>query len=175
MTSARVCLGVLLSLPIAVGAQGYGSHEDSGARRAGADAAVTLPAYPIAENYLPFEVNPVTPFTFFIDAKSISVTDGVVRFTLIAKSPHGAQNVSYEGIRCADEMYRVYAYGRDDHTWLKLRDSRWRPIPVDPRNSQRNVLYDNYFCPTSSADVRNVQDAVNALKRGGNPGASTNY
>ena len=174
MKPAYLTLAVLLLLPLAAAAQGYASDDDS-AWRPPADAPLTLPAYPKAEDYLPFDVNPITPFTFFIDAKSISVADGVVRFTLIAKSPNGAQNVSYEGIRCADEMYRVYAYGRDDHTWLKLRDSRWRPIPVDPRNSQRNVLYDNYFCPTSSADVRNVQDAVNALKRGGNPGASTNY
>jgi len=72
-----------------------------------------LPPYPKAASMVPFYVGP-GPFAFFVDSGSVRVgQDGVVRYTLIARSRSGATNVSYEGIRCEGYARRVYAFGSD--------------------------------------------------------------
>ena len=72
-----------------------------------------LPPYPQTENLLKFDAGPASDNSHYVDAPSISVgEDAVVRFTLVIKSPSGAMNVSYEGIRCQTAEKRTYAYGR---------------------------------------------------------------
>ena len=112
-----------------------------------------------------------TPFVFFVDAKSISVdTDGVVRYSVIAKSSDGGLNISFEGMRCADGQFRVYAFGRADNTWSEARNSKWEPIRVDQRNAQRAVLYSEYFCPVTG-NIATSEEGLRALQKGGNPRA----
>jgi CNP1-like family len=73
---------------------------------------LALPAAPLAANLLAFEV-PLSNYVFAIDSASISVgADRVARMTVVATSPSGARNVSYEGIRCANSERRVYAFGK---------------------------------------------------------------
>lgn len=130
---------------------------------------VDLPAYPKAADLLPFFVSAATDNRFFVDAQSISVgQDGVVRYTLVVKAAGGALNVSYEGMRCATEQVKLYAFGRDDGTWFKARNPQWRPIVYKDRNRQHHVLYDDFFCPGGIA-VGSPEQAVNALKSGYNP------
>jgi len=169
----RACLALILMLPIAAGAQLFGSDERGGERerQTGPEAPVTLPQFPRQEDYLPFEVSATTPFDFFVDAKSISVSaNRVVRYTVIAKSAGGALNISFEGLRCADNQFRVYALGRADKTWSELRNSRWEAIRGEARNAQRAVLYTDYFCPTTR-DITSAEEGVRALKNGANPRA----
>src|SRR5690242_13638733 len=79
-----------------------------------------LPPYPEQENLLQFDAGPASSNTHYVDGASITVgEDGVVRYTLVIKSPTGAMNVSYEGIRCQTEEKRTYAYGRNDKTWAR--------------------------------------------------------
>ena len=60
-----------------------------------------MPDYPKPENLLEFDAGPASNNLHFVDSSSISVgEDGVVRYSLVVKSPTGAMNVSYEGIRC---------------------------------------------------------------------------
>jgi hypothetical protein len=168
---ARLALALALMLPLAVAAQIFGFGPSRPERDSGPDAKVSLPQYPKPDDYLPFEVSAITPFAFFVDAKSISVgEDGVVRYTLIAKSADGALNVSFEGIRCPDAKFRVYAFGGAGRSWAEIRDSKWTPIRNEPRNGQRAVLFNDYFCP-SNGDIATADEGVRALKNGGNPGS----
>lgn len=156
-----------LMLPLAAGAQspGFAVHS-SGSDRAG-EVQVARPQYPKPENYLPFEVIATTPFSFFVDAKSLSVgADGVVRYSVIAKSVDGALNISFEGMRCAKADFRVYAFGRADNTWSEARNSRWEAIRSSARNAQRAVLYSDFFC-SAAGNIASAEEAVQALKRGG--------
>lgn len=169
----RACLALILMLPIAAGAQLFGGDERGGERerQAGPESPVTLPQFPKQEDYLPFEVSVTTPFDFFVDAKSLSVgPDRVVRYTVIAKSSGGALNISFEGMRCADNQFRVYALGRADKTWSEVRSSRWETIRGESRNVQRAVLYSDFFCPMTG-DIATAEEGVRALKNGGNPRA----
>jgi hypothetical protein len=127
-----------------------------------------LPPPPGTGELLPFFVSSASDFRFFIDAASLAPgADGVVRYTLIVRSPLGAETVSYEGIRCATGEVKAYAYGRADRSW-SVRPGGWRRIEV--RNVQRwhNALWREYFCPREMP-IRSAAEGVDALKRGGHP------
>jgi len=172
----RAWLALILMLPLAAMAQTPGFGENDADRSSRAETPVPLPQYPKPKNYLPFQVSATMPFAFFVDAKSISIgADRVVRYTMIAKSSNGALNVSFEGMRCTDGKFRVYAFGRPDKTWFEVRNPKWEVIRKNPRNAQRAVLYSDFFCPVTG-DIATAEEGVQALKNGGNPRATiTSY
>jgi hypothetical protein len=105
-------------------------------------------------------------FRYYVDPASVSVGDDrIVRYVQVARSASGAENVSFEGIRCPWE-YRVYAVGRSDGSWAG-RATAWRPIPRDARVSQ-NALSRQYFCPGRQA-IRTGAEGEKALRAGGHP------
>lgn len=172
----RIWLALVLVLPLVAGAQMRdpgGNAKESGRLD---DAQAQLPEYPKPENFLPVRVTATTQFDFFVDAKSVRVgNDGVVRYSLIAKSPDGALNVSFEGIRCSDAKFRIYAFGRPDRTWSEARNPLWQAMPADSRNAQRAVLHSEYFCPGGSI-IYTPEEGVQALRAGGHPqGTFTRY
>jgi len=126
-----------------------------------------LPPYPKSENLIKVYVSAATSFEFFVDAAAVSVgQDGVVRYTLIARSPSGAMNVSYEGIRCKTRERKLYALGRGDNTWSQARNSQWASIIGTRANRQQATLADDFFCKFGGT-ARSSEEAVRALRRGG--------
>ena len=108
-----------------------------------------------------------TDFRYFVDPGSVSVgADRIVRYVLVARSPAGADSVTFEGIRCPGE-YRVYAVGRPDGSWGG-RPSAWRAIVRDYRVSQ-NTLSRDYFCPGRHA-IATSEEGQKAVRTGGHPG-----
>jgi hypothetical protein len=122
---------------------------------------VVLPPYPHRPELLEFRTAPTSAFRFFVDGPSISVEEGVVRYILFAKSEQGAQNVSYEGLRCASSEVKIYAVGRD---------GKWSGKPTDWRSllPWHRVLAAEYFCPLQSP-IRSRKEGIYALQRGGHP------
>ena len=129
---------------------------------------VTLPAPP-AGGLIEFFVSSATSFKFYIDRKSLSVAeDGVVRYTLVARSPAGAETVSHEGIRCGGQgLYRVYAFASGGK-WTRNAGAQWRDI--QPKSVQRwhSVLRSQYFCPERFS-IQSAAEGLDALRRGGHP------
>jgi hypothetical protein len=161
---AWLVLGLFLPIVAVAQTRALEGGSDEGARLG--EVQPSLPEFPKPADYLPLQVSATTPFKFFVDAKSVSVgKDGVVRYSLIAKSAEGTLNVSFEGIRCSSRQFRVYAYGRPDNTWSEARISQWQQIPPDARNSQRAVLFGDYFCVTRGI-IESAEDIVGALRRG---------
>jgi hypothetical protein len=136
----------------------------------------SLPDYPVMENLIGFDVGPTSSFRFFVDPASLSLgKDGVIRYTLVARSASGATNVSYEGLRCASRERRLYAFGRADKTWAQAKNSDWVRISSSISSSlQHTVLADDFFCPARSV-VRTAEEAVTALKSGGHARARSLY
>jgi len=125
---------------------------------------VKLPPYPRDADLIEF--SPLAgDMRFFIDASSLSVLekDSAVRYTLVARSPEGARNVSYESLSCATGTFRVHALGRADGSWGG-RESDWRSAN-DPWH---RALYREYFCPQNDV-IRNAAEGVRALQQGGHP------
>ncbi|MDR0379902.1 MAG: CNP1-like family protein [Candidatus Accumulibacter sp.] len=129
---------------------------------------VVLPAFPQPENLIPVDIDAVTTsMRFLIDEKSISVdSDEVIRYSLVALSPSGARNVSYEGMRCAAAERRVYAFGQADGTWSKARSNQWVRIQGS-RSSYQVVLFLDYFCAIGQRAIMTPEDAIRVLRQGG--------
>ena len=128
---------------------------------------LALPQIPRREDRLPFAIDSGSDFGFFVDRPSISVgADGVVRYTLIAVSPLGTENVSFEGVRCKSREHKTYATGRADGGWSR-REGPWR------RTAQRwqQALRVEYFCPQGVA-IATAAEGIDALMRGGHPNKS---
>jgi len=131
---------------------------------------VHLPPFPKAENLVAFEAGAAVRFRFAVDASSLAPgRDGVVRYILVATSPTGARNISFEGIRCRTGTFRVYALGRDDGTWSE-RPGEWRPIVDRRAQPARHALWRDYFCP-HRVPIAEAREGVAALRQGGHPHA----
>ncbi|PTR07990.1 CNP1-like family protein [Nitrosospira sp. Nsp5] len=181
---------LLCFLPLAACApqkvlKGFDSDFDGG--KSWAELQVQLPAYPKAENLLPFDAGPASNNLHYIDAPSIVVgEDDIVRYTLVIKSPEGAMNISYEGMRCATDGVRenvraellilkfqitekrLYAIGRDDKTWVRARGSKWEELEDKSQHYAQRALSRYFFCPANII-VRNEKEAIQALKSGSHP------
>jgi hypothetical protein len=132
------------------------------------EIAVQLPATPGPEGLLPFYVSATATQNFAIDEKSLSVgNDGVVRYTIVASSPAGARNVSYEGIRCETFEKKSYAFARDDGTWARSRRDQWEPIVRNAANRQHGVLATDFFCESKS--VSGTREIILQRLRGNQP------
>lgn len=106
-------------------------------------------------------------FRYYVDWGSVSVgEDRIVRYVLVARSASGAENMTFEGLRCQGE-YRVYAVGSRDGAWGG-RPSEWRPIPRNP-NAVQLALARRYFCPGRTA-IRTSDEGQRAVRDGGHPG-----
>lgn len=163
-------LQLLLSMPVHAGLLGIFDDEFDAEKKPWEELQAQLPVYPAIAQALPMEVASARPTLFFIDPKSIAVSeDGVVRYSLIAKSSSGVLNVSYEGIRCETREKKLYAFGRKDSAWSRNRFAKWEEIRPS-RNPPQNVLFTDFFCPQRDI-VNNTQEAISALERGIHPRA----
>ncbi len=133
-----------------------------------AGGPLKLPAWPKEENLVEVYVSDATRFRFFVDAAALTVSDDfVVRYTLVARSRSGVDNVSYEGMRCGGAgLVRIYAYGQGGR-W-SAQKSEWRDI--DPSSSPRwhRELRSRYFCPNGGS-IHSAAEGLDALRRGGHP------
>lgn len=125
---------------------------------------VQLPAFPQNENLVPFTVGAARDTQFKIDSKSLSVgADAVIRYTLIVVSSAGAENISYEGMRCSTGERRFYAFGHSDRTWSKARNTQWTKIQGSS-NNHHIELFVNYFCSKGAPMITSADDALRALQ-----------
>jgi hypothetical protein len=132
---------------------------------------VEPPAFPKEADLVEFYASSNTANRFFIDAATLSVgDDGVVRYVLVIRTPGGATNTTYEGIRCKAGEYKLYASGRADGTWARSRSDAWRPIENKLANRHHAALNRDLFCP-AGAQILSVDEGRDALRRGKHPRA----
>ena len=128
---------------------------------------VTLPAYPQDAALLEFLPRRNSANHFYIDRNSVSVgSDRVVRYSTVIKSPSGALNTSYEGLRCKTSEYKVYAFGTGKDEWAKAPDVQWRKVPR-MSGDFRFALFKDYFCDGDAIAGRHELDLIANLA--GNP------
>lgn len=131
------------------------------------ETELAWPSYPEDSALLEFQPRRNSANRFYIDRNSISIgADRVVRYSAVVKSPSGALNTSYEGMRCKNSEYKIYAYGMKNGEWTKAHDSQWRRIERSSADF-RFTLYKDYFCDIEAIAGRNEKDLIANLK--GNP------
>ena len=129
------------------------------------ELGVTPPAYPKAENLIKFPTTWTTSVVL-VDPTTLSVGDDtVVRYVLVIKTAGGAENVTFEGLRCQTGQRRIYAFGRRDQIWSPSRTSDWRPIDDTRINRHHFEFWRDVFCDGKATEPRDV--ILRNLVRGG--------
>lgn len=153
-----VLLGFLPSLAVA----GLFSDPDPNWK----EGEVVFPDPPEERNLHEFFVTAASPNTFLIDESTLSVgADRVVRYVLIVRTQGGAENVTFEGLRCSSGERRIYAHGRDDGSWVPARRSEWEPLRANSYNMPRAVLAAQHFCD-GPVPPRSREEALRGLREG---------
>ncbi len=130
-----------------------------------------LPTYPDTSNLLEFKVGPTSNHRYYVDSTSITIgKDGVIRYSLVVKSVQGAENTTFEGIRCETREKKRYALGRNDKTWGQPRVSEWQRLENITQDYAQRELAKYYFCPRGLI-VGSPEEAIQALKAGAHPKA----
>lgn len=115
-----------------------------------------LPAYPDGKHYIAVPVQLAgADLEMFIDEPSLMLgDDGVVRYTLLLRSPTGTENLLYEGIRCTTKEWRSYAYGASNGDWQSLGETPWRLINGQGIERYREQLFRYYLCNVKAGPLR---------------------
>ena len=128
-------------------------------------ADVPLPAFPKKDGLVEFAISNPGGNRYFVDGATFSIgQDEVLRYTLVIRTSAGTDNVTYEGMRCANGTYRVFAYGNDGK-WSPASGGGWRETAL---SRWEHELRTRYLCPMKMR-VRTVAEAMDALRRGGHP------
>jgi hypothetical protein len=105
-------------------------------------------------------------FRYYLDAGSLQTgKDGVTRFILVIRSRNGVDNSSYEGMRCGEREYRVYAYGGKDG-FMPMPTSDWRRIKKTGHENYRHFLYNDIICNTNTGKANQPAAVLRAMQLG---------
>lgn len=106
-----------------------------------------LPPVPKASDTLPvapLSVDRARNFTFGVDPRSVQIAPGkIVRYSIYSRSDRGAENISYESIRCGTSEWRAVATLRQGAGWERPYDEDWHAIQ---RGSVQQTLYAGVLC-----------------------------
>jgi len=122
------------------------------------------PAYDMGK-LLTFEVTRSSPLVYGVDPASVSIskTDGIVRYVVVATTAAGAKNVIYEGLRCSTGQVRIYARGNPDGSWTSVTNSEWKSV-YDLSLPRHSLRFARVAACDSAAPVSNVRELVRKLK-----------
>ncbi|MFZ1539000.1 MAG: CNP1-like family protein [Chromatiaceae bacterium] len=131
------------------------------------EGKIELPPWPKDSDLVEFQLDTASPsrFRYFIDGQHISIgRDDVVRYTLVAESPTGTRNITFEGLRCkAQGVFRTYAYG-SDHSFKPLEGSDWQTIITKSGDQLHRELYGHFLCGQRTFEPRPIPDMIRALQ-----------
>lgn len=115
------------------------------------ESARELPAFPDENTaWLAVDLRP-SAWTAAIARDSIVVgdTDGVVQFALRHTSPHGADNISVQSLRCDAASFQIKAIARPaEQRWIESQNKIWRKI--NSAHHLQWLLARDYFCDFAS-------------------------
>jgi hypothetical protein len=132
-----------------------------------AEVPVPLPAFPKKENLLRFPTDG-NKNEVYIDTASFVIGDGdTLNYTLLIKGSGGADNLTFESIRCATGERRILAYGKNDGTWSPARNQNWQKIQDRGINRYYYELYRDAFCDGQVLEYR--KPMLNNIRLGGRP------
>jgi hypothetical protein len=166
---SRLLAGLLALAAATAAAQPKSDWERENEERLKQSEEVVVAPPPLRRaRLLELQLEAPTDFRYFVDATSVSVgADRIVRYAMVARSPSGVENITFEGLRCSGE-YRVYAVGLPGQGGWSGRPGAWREVPRDARAAQ-NALMRRYFCPARNTAIRDAREGVAALQAGRHP------
>jgi hypothetical protein len=107
---------------------------------------------------------PGARFSYLIDATHLSIgNDKVVRYTLVARSKTGSENVSFQGLRCDSPEYKIFAYGTRGG-FKRVEGVDWQRIGPSDADQVQRELQRFYLCQPSHHIPRERSEMIWALR-----------
>jgi len=164
----KILMGFIATMSITAHAQyrtlDPNDQNDPDAPRFWEEAEVKIPTAPPSKALKPFYVSATSKLNFALDAPSIVFgKDEVIRYVVVITTPSGAEQVSYEGIRCEKYEWRLYATMQKDGGWHKTANSRWQVIKNTGYNSYHAALVRDAFCD-NAIPRRSAKEIIPLLK-----------
>lgn len=77
-----------------------------------------------------FDVPSSLSLVYGIDPASVSISksDSLVRYVVVATSASGTRNVMYEALRCSTGEFKTYARSSSDGKWSPVINPEWRTV-----------------------------------------------
>lgn len=94
---------------------------------------------------------------------SISKSDSLVRYVVVATSTSGVRNVMYEALRCATGEFKTYARYSSDGNWSPAGNPQWRSV-FDNMPSKHPLRLARAGACDAGAPVGSVGELVRKLK-----------
>jgi hypothetical protein len=161
---AAASAGLVLLVTAAMAVEQKSLFEGSSPSSEWAERPLQLPSLPEERNLAAFPVSPAATARFLVDTSSLSFgDDGVWRFTLVIRTGGGAENISYEGIRCETSEKRLYATARGGGEWVPARNVNWSRIAESSLNRYHAALAKDYLCPPG-ARIPAQDEAIHLLR-----------
>ena len=118
-----------------------------------------------AERMLPLDMPRHITTRIGIDPETLRITeDGIVRYVMVAPTPGGSVNASYEGIRCLTGEVKVYARYASSGTWRALPDATWKPLNGNQPSLHALALARQGACDGRAATAGSVENIITRLK-----------
>ena len=130
------------------------------------------PAFDV-NKLIQFDVPTSLSLVYGIDPASVSIskTDSLVRYVVVATSASGTRNVMYEALRCATGEFKTYARYSSDGKWSSVSNPQWRSV-FDNMPSKHPLRLARTGACDGVGTVGSVQELVSKLK---NPGRYLDY
>lgn len=135
------------------------------------EGKTNLPDYPRDQDLLEIDGPPAYQnYQYLLDGKSLQVgKDGIVRYSIVIRSPSGADNVMFEGLRCDSAEIKKYAYGSTDMAGKKIfyprQNAKWQSVSSSGVTGYSESLRVNYFCNMQGA-ILTRQEIIQNIKYG---------
>lgn len=122
------------------------------------------PAFDV-NKLITFDVPTSLSLVYGVDPATISISnsDSLVRYVMVATSASGVRNVMYEALRCSTGEFKTYARYSSDGKWSPVSNPQWRSV-FDNMPSKHALRFARAGACDAAAPVGSVQELVTKLK-----------
>ena len=128
---------------------------------------VDVPAPPAfkTDRLIPLEMPRHISLKLGVDPETLRITsDGIVRYVMVATSPSGNVNATYEGIRCLTGEVKTYARHGATGKWSPVVDPQWKPLNGNQPSLHALALARQGACDGRAATSQSPEDIIRKLK-----------
>ena len=122
------------------------------------------PAFDLGK-LMPIDVSGGASLVYGVDPASVSISrsDSLVRYVMVASSASGGRNVLYEAIRCSTGEFKTYARHTSDGRWQAVTNPQWRSV-FGNMPSKHALAFAKAGACDGAAPAGTVPELVNKLK-----------
>lgn len=143
----------------ATGAQGFIDRADW------KESAVPPPPVFDLGKLVTFKISADSALVYGVDPASITISksDSLVRYVMVATSSSGATNIMYEALRCATGEFKTYARYSAGAKWSLVQDPQWKSV-FDTAQSRHALRFARQGACDGGSPALTVQEIVSNLK-----------